>query len=284
MKIYEFFGKPDGTAICLGDFDGVHKGHRRVFTEAAKTGDFGALLFTHNSKGEKEILTLSEKLDLLKRLGAKYAVCADFEEELKDKSPEEFVGILEGLKVKAAAVGYDYRFGKGAQGDAELLEKLCEKRGIGVIIVNAVEDNGEPIKSTKIRELIKSGDVAEANRLLESPYIISGKVVKGLGNGRILGFPTANIEVSEYKLLPPDGVYKGKIGAKSAVINIGKNPTFAAEKRTVEAHIIGETENLYNTEITAVIEKRIRGEIRFEKREDLILQIKKDIDSIKGEN
>ena len=83
MEFYEFYGKSDGTAICLGDFDGIHKGHRRVFEKAAETGEWGALLFTHNSKGEKEILTLSEKLDLLKRLGAKYALAADFEGELK---------------------------------------------------------------------------------------------------------------------------------------------------------------------------------------------------------
>ena len=123
MEFYEFYGKSEGSAICLGDFDGMHKGHRRVFEEAAKTGDFGAFLFTHNSKDEKELLTLSEKLNLIKELGAKYALAADFKEELKDKSCEEFVKILKSLKVKSAVLGYDYRFGKGAKGDAQLLIK-----------------------------------------------------------------------------------------------------------------------------------------------------------------
>ena len=283
MEFYEFYGKSEGSAICLGDFDGMHKGHRRVFEEAAKTGDFGAFLFTHNSKDEKELLTLSEKLNLIKELGAKYALAADFKEELKDKSCEEFVKILKSLKVKTAVLGYDYRFGKGAKGDAQLLKELCEKEGILVSIVSAVEDGGEPIKSTKIRELVKRGDISEANRLLGGPYIISGKVVKGLGNGTKLGFPTANIEVSEYKLLPCDGVYKGRIEGKNAVINIGKNPTFAAEKRTVEVHIIDEDKNLYGESITVQITERIRGEIKFSKKEDLISRIKMDIASIKGE-
>ncbi len=283
MRVYEFYGQSDGTAICLGDFDGVHKGHRRVFAEAAKTGDWGALLFTHNSKGEKEILTLFEKLALLKKLGAKYALAADFEEELKNKSPDEFVQVLASFKVKTVAVGYDYRFGRGAKGDAGILKELCEKKGIDVIVADVFEDNGEPVKSTRIRELIKNGEICKANRLLDSPYIISGKVVKGLGNGRVLGFPTANMEVSEYKLLPCDGVYKGKIGDKNAVVNIGKNPTFSADKRTVEVHIIGDKKDLYGKEITVQIIDRIRNEIKFTKKEDLISQIKRDIESVKGE-
>lgn len=283
MEFYEFYGNSNGTAICLGDFDGVHKGHRRVFEEAAKTGDWGALLFTHNSKGEKEILTLSEKLALLKKLGAKYVLAADFEKELKSKSPGEFVQILESFNVKTVAVGYDYRFGKDAKGDIGLLKELCKKRGIDVIVTEVFVDNGEPVKSTKIRGLIKNGDITEANRLLDSPYIISGKVVKGLGNGRLLGFPTANIAVSDYKLLPRDGVYKGKIGDKNAVVNIGKNPTFEAEMRTVEVHIIGEEKDLYGKEIAVQIIERIRDEIKFGKEEDLISQIKRDIESIKGE-
>ena len=283
MEIYEFYGNSDGTAMCLGDFDGVHKGHRRVFEEAAKTGDWGALLFTHNSKGEKEILTFSEKLALLKKLGAKYALAADFEKELKSKSPCEFVQILESFKVRTVAVGYDYRFGKDAKGDVGLLKELCKKRGIEVIVAEVFEDNGEPVKSTKIRKLIKNGDIKGANRLLDSPYTISGRVVKGLGNGRILGFPTANIEVSEYKLLPRDGVYKGKIGNKNAVVNIGKNPTFGAEQRTVEVHIIGEEKDIYGENIAVELTERIRDEIKFSKEEDLISQIKRDIESIKGE-
>ena len=128
MEIYEFYGKSDGTTICLGDFDGMHKGHRAVLAKAAQKGDWGTLLFTHNSKGEKEILTLSEKLALLKKMGAKYALAADFEGELKDKSPEEFVELLKKTGVSAAAVGYDYRFGRGASGDAELLKELCAKK------------------------------------------------------------------------------------------------------------------------------------------------------------
>ena len=283
MKFYEFYGDSEGTAICLGDFDGMHKGHRRVFYEAARTGDFGALLFTHNSKDEKELLTLSEKLDLIKELGAKYAVAADFNEELKNKSCEEFVELLCSFKVKTAVVGYDYRFGKGASGDAELLCKLCKKRGISVRIADAVEDGGEPVKSTRIRALLKEGNISEANRLLVTPYMISGRVVKGLGNGKKLGFPTANIEVSEFKFLPRDGVYKGVLDGKDAVINIGKNPTFEASKRTIEVHVIGENRDFCGKSVTVCVTERIRDEVKFSTKEELISQIKKDIASVKEE-
>lgn len=283
MKLYKFYGGPSGTAICLGDFDGAHLGHRQVFFEAAKTGDWGALLFTHNSKGEKEILTLSEKLDILKELGAKYAIAADFVKELKEKSPQEFIGLLKSLKVKTVVAGYDYRFGKNAAGDAEMLKALCEKNGLNAVTVAARKINGEPVKSTKIRELIKEGNIKEANILLGSPYIVSGKVCRGLGNGRLLGFPTANLEISEDKLLPMDSVYKGRVGNSAAVINVGKNPTFAATRRTVEVHIIGEKEDLYGKTVTVEFLDRIRGEIKFDDKNELILQIKKDIESVKGE-
>ena len=283
MEIYEFYGTPEGTAICLGDFDGVHEGHRRVFDEASKNGEWGALLFTHNSKGEKEILTLSEKLGVLKNLGARYAVSADFEKELKEKSPKEFVEFLKSLKVHTVVTGYDYRFGRGAVGDVRLLKDLCEEAGMRTVTATAKRIDGEPVKSTKIRELIKHGEIERANTLMGSPYIISGMVCKGLGNGKLLGFPTANIEVLEKKLLPKDGVYKGRVKNRSAVINVGKNPTFKAAQRTVEAHIIGACDSLYGKEITAEVLGRIRDEIKFDKKEDLILQIKKDIESVKGE-
>ncbi|MBR4173190.1 MAG: riboflavin biosynthesis protein RibF [Clostridia bacterium] len=283
MEVYEFYGSAKGTAICLGDFDGAHLGHRRVFSAAAEVGDWGALLFTHNSKGEKEILTLSEKLEMLKKLGARYAIAADFEKELRDKSPEEFVEILKSFSVDTVVTGYDYRFGRGASGDTELLKRLCRGKNIAVITAEKNELDGEAVKSTKIRELIKNGEMERANILLGSPYIISGTVCKGLGNGRELGFPTANIEVCDEKLLPKDGVYKGLANGRLAVINIGKNPTFNAEKRTVEVHIIGTNENFYGKKVTAEILRRIRGEIKFRSQNELILQIKKDIENAEEE-
>lgn len=283
MEIYEFYGTAEGTAICLGDFDGAHIGHRQVFLEASKTGDWGAFLFTHNSKGEKEILTLSEKLTVLKKLGAKYAVSADFQKELKEKSPEEFVKILQDLKVKTVAVGYDYRFGKGAKGDITLLKSLCENYGMEVITASAKMIGGDAVKSTKIRELIKAGDIKRANILLGSPYIISGTVCKGFGFGTDLGFPTANVATESDKLLPKDGVYKGRAENMKAVINVGKNPTFSAKNRTVEVHIIGLKGNLYGKTVTVEFLDRIRDEIKFDNKKDLISQIEKDIESVKGE-
>lgn len=283
MKIHKFYGSSENTAICLGDFDGVHMGHRQVFKEASKTGDWGALIFTHNSKGEKEIMTLAEKLTALKKLGAKYVVSADFDGELKGKSPQEFVEFLKGLKVRFAVTGYDYRFGKDATGDVDLLKTLCTAYGIETVTAKAKKIDGMPVKSTIIRKLITDGKIKEANTLLGSPYIISGKVEEGFQNGLKMGFPTANLKISESKLLPKDGVYKGHTEGFDAVINIGKNPTFEAKSRTVEVHIIGMDKDLYGKELTVEVLDRIRDEIKFKNCEELVLQIKKDIESVKGE-
>ncbi len=285
MKTYSFYGKTntDNTIICLGDFDGIHKGHRTVFENAKNHGEWGVLLFSNNSKGETSILTLSEKVEIIKSLGAKYVITADFEKEIKNMSPKEFIEVLAMMRISGVSVGYDYRFGKGAKGDTEVLKKVCKRNEIDVYIVDAVLNEDGPIKSTKIRELIKAGNLREANSLLGSPYLISGSVSKGLKNGTKIGFPTANIDVPKEKLLPPDGVYEGIAMGRKAVINIGKNPTLDAKKRTVEVHILDFNDNLYGEIITVKFLNKIRDEIKFDSLDELKEQIKKDIIVAKGE-
>lgn len=285
MKTYFFCkeAKIENSIICLGDFDGIHKGHRKIFETADKNGEFGALLFGTNSKGEPSILTLEEKIEILKGLGARYVILADFEKEIKHKSPEEFVELLCGMKIRGVCVGYDYRFGYKAVGDVDKLKNLCQNKDLKVYAVDAVTENDEPIKSTKIRKLIKNGDMEEAARLLGIPYMITGKVVRGFENGRKLGFPTANIEVLPEKLLPPDGVYKGIVDGKRSIINIGKNPTFNAQNRTIEAHIIGFDGDLYGKNVIAQILKKVREEIKFDSMDGLTEQIKTDIKSVMEE-
>jgi len=282
MKTYFFFGEPkiENTTICLGDFDGIHKGHRQIFKKAKEQGEWGVFLFNTNSKGEPSVLTLNEKISIIRELGAKYVISADFEQEIRTKSPKEFIDVLADMKISGVSVGYDYRFGYNAVGDTMLLEKLCTKNNINTFVVDAVKDSNLPIKSTKIRELIKNGEMEEATRLLESPYLILGTVVKGFENGRKMGFPTANIAVPAEKLLPPDGVYKGLVNGKRSIINIGKNPTFNAKNRTVEAHIIGFDGNLYGESITVELLKKVRDEIKFDSVNELKNQIKSDIKNV----
>lgn len=269
------------TAICLGEFDGIHQGHRALFDEAKTFGRWGVLLFDRNIKGNENLTTQSEKIRLIKDFGAEYVVITEFSERFSKRTPEEFADFLENtLKVEQIVCGYDYRFGYKAQGHANDLIKLCQN--IEVKVLNPVEVNNEPIKSTTIRNLIKVGDIKTANLLLGYNYKVSGKVEQGFGNGRKMGIPTANISFSEEKLLPPDGVYFGFVLNKPSVINIGKNPTFDAQNRTVEVHITDFSGDLYNRNIEAEFIEKIRNDIKFNSVESLVSQIKKDIEYVKG--
>ncbi len=276
-------GDVSGTAICLGDFDGVHIGHRALFETAKKHGKWGALIFDRNIKGGYLLTTLAEKLRRLEAAGADYVVIATFCEKFSKRTPEEFAKFLKNtLRVSAVVAGYDYRFGRKAAGDTDELLRLCGELGIGAEIIEPVTIDDEPVKSTKIRELIKCGDIKTANSLLGYNYSVSGKVIKGLQNGRKMGFPTANVDYDYEKLLPLDGVYYGKVMEIDAVINVGKNPTFDAERRTVEAHIIDYNGDLYGEGITVEFIEKIRDDIKFEKIDELIKQIESDIDYVKG--
>ncbi|MBQ7986503.1 MAG: bifunctional riboflavin kinase/FAD synthetase [Clostridia bacterium] len=270
-----------GTSICLGGFDGIHKGHKALFDVAKSRGKWGVLLFDRNIKGNENLTTQTEKIKLIENCGADYVIIAEYSEKFSKRTPVEFVQVLENiLKVSHIVCGYDYRFGYMAKGDAKALKELCEKADVTVL--EPVMQNDAPIKSTDIRTFIKKGDISLANELLGYNYTVSGKVEKGLGNGRKMGFPTANIAYSEEKLLPADGVYYGKMLGRDAVINIGKNPTFEAEKRTVEVHIPDFSGDLYGENVEVEILEKIRDDIKFDSIDNLIVQINKDIDYVKG--
>lgn len=269
------------SAICLGGFDGIHLGHRALFDEAKKYKKWGVLLFDRNTKGNGNLTTQSEKIKLIETLGADYVVIAEFSERFSKRTPKEFADFLENiLKVSHIICGYDYRFGYMASGDANELGKLCKKADVTVL--EPVSVGEAPIKSTAIRELIKFGDIESANALLGYNYKVSGTVERGFGNGRKMGLPTANISYEAEKLLPPDGVYYGRVFDMDAVINVGKNPTFDAKVRTVEVHIPNFDGNLYGKKIEAEFLEKIREDIKFDSIKSLIRQINKDIEYVKG--
>ena len=290
MKIYYYSEDKDfineeynliNTAICLGEFDGVHLGHKALFDEAKNFGKWGVLLFDRNVKGNKNLTTQKEKIKLIERFGADYIVIVEFSEKFSKWTPEEFTDFLENtLKVSQIICGYDYRFGYMASGESKDLEKLCKNTDIKVL--EPVKAGNNPIKSTIIRELIKTGNITECNNLLGYNYKISGKVTKGFGNGRKMGFPTANLLYDPDKLLPPDGVYYGKTFGMDCVINVGKNPTFDAKNRTVEIHILNFEKDLYDSEIETEFLEKIRDDIKFDSIEKLIERINKDIEYVKG--
>lgn len=287
MEVFEFSKKlniPKNSALCLGNFDGVHLGHRRLFDAAKQSEKWGVLVFSANFKGDRQLTTLSEKLEIIEKLGADYVICVSPDEDFLSLSGEEFYGILRDAGAGRIVAGYDFRFGRGAAHTSDDLARWCKRDGLSLHIEDEYLIVGEPVKSSVIRRVITEGNIPLANELLGYGYFTCGKVEKGFENGRKMGFPTANIAYDEGKLLPPDGVYKGKIYLKNevrtAVINVGKNPTFDAKKRTLEVHIPNFAGDIYGECVRIEFARKIRGEIRFDSIEELIAQIKKDVESI----
>lgn len=286
MEVFDFFEKtniPKNTALCLGNFDGVHLGHRRLFDVARSFGSFGVLVFDGNFKGDKLLTNLSEKLEIIEKLGADYVICVKPTSGFLGITGEDFYDkVVNEFGVDMLVAGYDFRFGRGAFHTSDDLEKWSRRDGVRVHIEDEYVIEKAAVKSSRIRELIASGKMEPANRLLGYYYSLSGIVEKGLKNGRKMGFPTANIAYDSEKLLPPDGVYKGKIylenEEKIAVINIGKNPTFDAVRRTVEVHIPGFDGDIYGKEVKVEFLEKIRDEIHFDTVDELVERIKKDVE------
>lgn len=287
MEVFEFSEKlniPKNSALCLGNFDGVHLGHRRLFDVAKENGVWGTLVFDANFKGDKLLTTIAEKLEILEKLGADYVVRVTPDEKFLGLSGEAFYSILRDAGATRLVAGYDFRFGKGATCTCDDLVGWCRRDSLSLHIEGEYDVLGEAVKSSRIRDLVEKGEIPLANELLGYSYFFLGRVEEGLKNGRKMGFPTANVAYGDAKLLPPDGVYKGSIevGENSyrAVINIGKNPTFDAKKRTVEVHIPNFSRDIYGESVRVEFADRIRGEIKFGSVDELIAQIKRDVESL----
>ncbi len=283
----------DGTVVALGNFDGLHVAHMTIIRngiEYAKEHNLksGVLLFDVNTKGVTqgriELITPNEaKLELLEREKPDFVFMRAFDKEFMRKTPEEFAKYLaDVLKVKAVCVGYDYSFGYKAAGDVALLKELGEKYGFKVFVTDVIKINDRIVSSTYIRQVIKSGDMEEAERFLGRRYCIEGNVARGLQNGIKMGIPTANVEYDINMALPKEGVYAGITYVNGrrlkSVINVGKNLTFDAEKITVESHILDFDEDIYGEYIRVSFAKRLRGDIKFNSVEELKRQIKSDIE------
>lgn len=292
MRIY-FNGQKieePSPAIALGNFDGMHKGHIEVINAAKESGlSFGALLFSSHSsnilgKKIKIITPLYKKIKILEELGADFVYLIDFDENFMNMNASEFAEYIHSIGAKAVSVGYDYRCCKGGKTDASAIGRELSSYGIDIKVSEPVTENGQPIKSTLLRELLADGRISDANAMMSNIYSLRGKVVRGFQNGHLLGFPTANIEVSADELVLKDGVYycKSIIAGKGypSMANIGKNPTFDAEKRTVEVHIIDYDGDLYDDYLDVEFYDYIRADKRFESIDDLIVQLNKDREDV----
>jgi riboflavin kinase/FMN adenylyltransferase len=220
---------------------------------------------------------------LIGRTGIEKVLCIPFTRTFSEISPLEFVQqvLVERVKAKKIIVGYNYRFGKGKTGNVETLKNLCQLFNVDVEVVAALTIDGTIVSSSKIRELLKKGEVEKASTLLGKDYPVIGRVIEGARRGHLLGFPTANLEISD-ELYPKPGVYA--VGVEwndqlfNGVANIGFNPTFDSKTFSLEVFILDFSQDIYGDEIQISFIKRVRDEIRFSSPSDLIDQMKQDVE------
>jgi riboflavin kinase / FMN adenylyltransferase len=268
-------------AAAVGTFDGVHRGHRRVI-EAAHKADLRTSVVTFDPHpravlgGRVDLLaTLERRLELLADAGVEDVLVLDFDEELAALSAYEFAEqILRRIGAETIAAGETFRFGRGREGDLDLLDRL----GFDVRRVPLAEH----ISSSRIRELVGAGEIERAATLLGRPPDVEGIVVRGDGRGRELGFPTANLDVPEELLVPPDGVYAGWTRDRRVALSIGTNPHFDGVERRVEAHLLDFDDDLYGQRLVAEIWAPIREQRRFDTLEELVAAIGDDVERTRG--
>lgn len=284
------------SAVAIGNFDGIHKGHQALLQQTVQgarlAGLFPSVLtfYPHPvevlnpQKKVEQLTTTSEKLSLMESMGIQFVCVAQFDEILKELSPQEFFHryLVNGLKAKLVFVGYNFRFGKDRAGDIDLLRQLCDENKIKLIVLNPVSV-GDKVSSSLIREKISKGDVETASRFLGRPYRISGIVKPGDGRGKQLGFPTANLYCTPEKILPKNGVYVARVNWQrqqfKAITNVGVRPTFhpANAPKLVEVHILDLNAKLYDESLDLEFLSFVRDEMKFKSIEDLKAQIERDI-------
>ena len=287
------------TAIALGSFDGLHAGHRAVIAAVVERAAALGLVPTVVSfwPHPREVLfgearlrldLPAEKLDLLEPLGIDQLVLVPFTPALAALSPEAFVDqvLVAQLQAQLVAVGENFRFGAGRSGDIDSLRQLAAQRGIEVLVQPIRNDSGGRLSSSRIRRSLAEGDLQDAAALLERPYRFSGRVVRGRGLGRELGWPTANLQVDGRKFLPRQGVYAAWVWLQgerlpgerlAAVMNLGPQPTVdPTAPSAVEVHLLGRRLDLEGAALVVEPVALLRQQQRFDNLEALVAQIGRD--------
>ncbi len=287
------------TAVAVGVFDGVHRGHRAVIeqvvghaherglTPAVLTFDPHPLEVLSPNRAPRLLSTIGQRITALTSAGADVVGVLPFP-IIRDMAPDHFAREVLGthLRAKLVAVGSDFRFGRDRSGDLDTLRTAGVSEGYELLAIDLVADDGHgPISSTAIRELLQAGEVAAAAELLGHPYELSGIVVEGDRRGRTIGFPTANLAIDERIATPADGVYSAWAlcheDLRPAVVNIGVRPTFDGTRRTIEAHLLEFDNDLYGKAMDIRFVERLRGEQRYDSVEDLVAQIAVDVENAK---
>lgn len=288
------------ACTALGNFDGVHAGHRKLIEAAvakAKEKGLASAVFTFSNhpkslipgaKPVKNIVYREEKETLIEGLGVDYYVNIPFTAEIMQMSPEAFVKTFLHDKLNAREIfcGFNYHFGFKGEGDTKLLRILGAKYDFHVNEMKAVSIDGDVVSSTLIRNMIMAGEMEECSKYLGRNYDIGGEVVVGNKLGRTIGFPTSNIMIDESMVTPPNGVYITYCiynGVKyPSITNVGIKPTIGSFKKNMETHIFNFDKELYGKKIKVEFIKKTRDEVKFRSIEELSAQIAKDCNEAKA--
>ncbi len=286
------------TVATIGTFDGVHIGHQKIIQRLINTGKKEGLksvvltFFPHprmvlqKDSNIKLINTIEERKNILENLGIDFLVIMKFTHKFSRLSAEDFVKniLVERLKAKKVIIGYDHRFGRNRNADINDLKVFGQNYGFEVEEIPAQDIDNVAVSSTKIRMALMEGNIKKANKYLGYHFMLTGKVIKGKGLGKQIGYPTANIEIKEeYKIIPKQGSYivKSILNKKEVygMMNIGMNPTVNGDKQSIEVHFFDFYEDIYGKTIKIDLLERIRDEEKFESLEALKLQLVKDKDT-----
>ena len=280
MKVVRSPGELEAAerAVAVGTFDGVHRGHRAAI-EAALATPFRSTVVTFTPHPRtvlgyevQLISTLERRIELIEATGPDELLVLEFTPELAAREPEEFVAeVLVPLGTRIVAAAETFRFGKGRRGDLALLRA----QGIETVEVPVVEG----VSSTRIRELLREGDVRSAAELLGRPAEVEGRVVGGDQRGGTLGFPTANLAPDPALLVPAHGIYAGAGLGHRAAVSIGVNPHYGGRERRVEAFLLDFQGDLYGRELRIELWERLREERAFASEQELVEQIARDVEA-----
>ncbi len=293
LNIQDYFENAP-SVLTVGTFDGVHLGHRKLIDKVisiSKSKNLSSIILTfsphprivlNNDADIKLLTTQTEKNEIFGDYNIDYLLTQDFSISFSKLSPIEFVRdiLVKKLNVRHIVTGYDHHFGKNRNANSNQLIEFSKDFGYDVTKVDAFHKNKVSISSTKIRNLIIHGKINEANEFLGYQFILTGKVISGLGRGKSLGFPTANILIDNHKIKPGNGVYyissllKGK--NINGMMNVGVNPTFKDKGYSIEIHFFDFKQDLYDKEISIRVIKKIREEKKFDSADELIIQLQMD--------
>ena len=277
--------------IAIGIFDGVHAGHQQIIATAKLHGDVTVLTFDPHpisvispEKAPTQLLNIADRILFLKQSGASHVEVINFNEDFSSLTPDQFIEqeLVNKLGAEHVVVGENFNFGYKAQGNPKYLSEVGPKYGFEVSVVKLLENRGSVISSSRIRNLIIDGEIERANELLTRNFFLKGLVVHGEKRGREIGYPTANIGLSNFATIPADGVYAGWLSVKQdkwqAAISIGTNPTFPGVRgRQVEAYAIDQVGlELYDLEATIEFGFRLRDTLKFDGLDSLLKQMKQD--------